>query len=86
MGGDVTLGSLSERIVTALIEEGVIVDARVDDTSDMSQSSHPVPPLPPPRTRGDMLELEERIKEELRFVGLLGDDEVIFSFSFYFSF
>ncbi|KAJ3410432.1 Transcriptional regulator [Chytridiales sp. JEL 0842] len=72
-GGDVYLGSLTERILSTLREEGMtnLVRNEIDEEDPLS--------LPKPakfRSTTEMMVLEDRLKNEIRHLGLIGDDDV----------
>ncbi|KAF9939505.1 Transcriptional regulator [Mortierella antarctica] len=71
---EVSCGPLTERIISSLISEEVV------DSSDMKQDDNLSAPSPSPAavqsSARNYAELEERIKRELRYIGLLGNDEI----------
>ncbi|KAJ3118181.1 Nephrocystin-4 [Phlyctochytrium bullatum] len=68
--GEVVLGSLTERVVSALQEEGSqIMNADFEGASDTVESR-------PPRSITEMMLLEDRLKSEIKHLGLLPDEEV----------
>jgi transcriptional adapter 3 len=63
---------LTERILAALIDENLIIKDEIDaDDSDIGR------PIGKERTRAEMMELEERIIRELRYTGLLEENEEV---------
>ncbi|KAI7816550.1 histone acetyltransferases subunit 3-domain-containing protein [Gamsiella multidivaricata] len=72
---EVSCGPLTERILCSLISEDVV------DSKELKQDDDP-PPSPSPAQTGvqstarNYAELEERIKRELRYIGLLGNEEI----------
>ncbi|KAK4053714.1 Transcriptional regulator [Microbotryomycetes sp. JL201] len=76
----VTLGPLSERLVAALaFDEGGDDEDSNDDGRENGVSDGTGAVIPDRRTIVDAVELEERIKRELRFIGLLPEDDVDWS-------
>ncbi|KAI9341015.1 histone acetyltransferases subunit 3-domain-containing protein [Zopfochytrium polystomum] len=74
--GEVFLGSLAERILASLGEERLSGALRNDD--DEEQGVVPIMHRPPKsRSTVDMAALDDRLRSELKYIGLLGDDEVI---------
>lgn len=77
---NVYLGPLSERLVSAVAVQNK--DAQDGPSADgdgkwAAETAEIVPEYPPPRTTVlDAVELEERVRRELRFVGLLAEDDV----------
>ncbi|BGP38065.1 Transcriptional regulator [Rhodotorula kratochvilovae] len=73
LGGEsVFLGPLSERLVAALaVEPG----APAGDRSEDAEGDGP----PQPRLQMDAVDLEERVKRELRYLGVLPEEEVDWS-------
>jgi hypothetical protein len=74
-GGDIYLGSLTERILSTLREEGIkLVGSDLDDEDLLSITK-------PPKFRSttEMMVLEDRLKNEIRHLGLIGDDDVSIS-------
>ncbi|KAI9101023.1 histone acetyltransferases subunit 3-domain-containing protein [Phlyctochytrium arcticum] len=73
-GGDVHMKPLSERIIASLVENRI--------TSYMTPSS-PLAPGDPDkiafRTNWDMADLEQRMRNELRYIGLIDDDESFYN-------
>ncbi|GAA5970153.1 hypothetical protein JCM11641_000291 [Rhodosporidiobolus odoratus] len=74
---NVFLGPLSERLMAALaVDENGYGASAVDGDDDLRATERgPVPPKLPM----DAVDLEERIKRELRFIGILPEDEVDWS-------
>lgn len=69
--GDIYLKPLSERIIASLMENRIIgfvppITPTTDDLDDGISF----------RTDGDMVELEQRMRNELRYIGLIDEDEV----------
>ncbi|KAI8602357.1 histone acetyltransferases subunit 3-domain-containing protein [Dissophora ornata] len=73
---EVSCGPLTERIICSLIAEDVVEPKEL--TQDDDQSALPPSPAPTVAQSNakNYAELEERLKRELRFVGLLGSDEI----------
>jgi len=61
---------VTQRILAALIEENIIETPRIKE-EEKSEAAKPVA-----QTAEDYERLEERIKEELKVLGLLGEDEL----------
>lgn len=74
---NIYVGPLTERLVSAIaIQNKDATPFDVQKTS-IGQVEDPTVEFPPPRTAVlDAVDLEERIRRELRFVGLLPEDEV----------
>ena len=69
--GDVTLGPLTERLLSCLIPEGIVPDQRLlDEDAEIPAQKHK------PRTSADMAKVEERVKKELIFLGLYSEQQV----------
>ncbi|KAG0223594.1 Transcriptional regulator [Actinomortierella wolfii] len=74
---EVSCGPLTERILSSLVAENVIDPSEIkqdDDSTSATTSATPQPRGPP--NPCNYAELEERMKRELRYIGLLGDDEI----------
>ncbi|KAF9189449.1 Transcriptional regulator [Haplosporangium sp. Z 767] len=71
---EVSCGPLTERIICSLISEEVVDPKELNQDDDASAPS-PSPAAPQSNAR-NYAELEERIKRELRYIGLLGNDEI----------
>ncbi|KAJ3219300.1 Transcriptional regulator [Dinochytrium kinnereticum] len=69
-GGDIYLGSLTERVLSSLQEESLQMHVSEFDNGIESRSK------PQFRSVAEMMVLEDRLKNEIRFLGLLGDEEV----------
>ncbi|KAJ3194325.1 Transcriptional regulator [Irineochytrium annulatum] len=67
-GGDVYLGSLTERILSSLREEGI----QTHGAKTLEEDAKAKPPKF--RSTTEMMVLEDRLKNEIRYLGLLGDD------------
>jgi len=66
---DISCGPLTERLLSSLIAEEVVAPKEVKDgNDDQNQEVQP--------SARNYAELEERIKRELRYIGLLGNEEV----------
>ncbi|KAJ3025770.1 UNVERIFIED_CONTAM: Transcriptional regulator [Siphonaria sp. JEL0065] len=84
-GGDVYIGPLSERLLSTLVEEGSVNPAAIDLEAvrrfgEDDESDGPVVPSRPGinatcRTTSDVIGLEERLRNELKYLGLFGDEE-----------
>jgi hypothetical protein len=93
-GGDVQMGSLTERILGALREEGVSINGnsssdkrkrnRVEDDDDGEGGEGVSQKAVVSRTVHDMMSLEDRLRMEMRYLGLLDEKEVWISRSFIF--
>lgn len=70
--GDLHMGSLSERLISAFIREGVVPDQMDEDDDPLPSSSRVVHKL---RTKTDLSLFEERLKAELVHIGLLTHQE-----------
>lgn len=72
-GENVFLGPLSERLMAALAvgEDGLVA---VDDEDDDMVSAEDT--AAPPRLPMDAVDFEERVKRELRYIGVLPEEEV----------
>ncbi|KAG0328314.1 Transcriptional regulator [Dissophora globulifera] len=68
---EVSCGPLTERIICSLIAEDVVDPTDIKQDEDSSSSSAGTQ-----SNARNYAELEERLKRELRFVGLLGDEEI----------
>ncbi|KAJ3069256.1 hypothetical protein HDU99_002985, partial [Rhizoclosmatium hyalinum] len=91
-GGDVYIGPLAERILASMIEEGGITgpasvdlaavarfgeeDGTVEDLAVPNVRNVGVGIHAKCRTTSDVMGLEERLRSEMRFLGLLDDTEV----------
>ena len=77
--GDIHIGSLTERLMGALVEEGIVPELRMEEDDDdasfgsASASSKPAPPQP--RTKADVTLFEERLKAELYHIGLIDKEQ-----------
>lgn len=71
--GDVYFGAFSERVLTALVEQDII---QMDDSADQVLPTEKPSTKERARTFEDMNSFEERIKQELRFIGVIGEDDV----------
>ncbi|KAG0258488.1 Transcriptional regulator [Mortierella polycephala] len=71
---EVSCGPLTERIICSLISEEVVDSKELKQDEDVSAPS-PSPAALQSNAR-NYAELEERIKRELRYIGLLGNDEI----------
>lgn len=72
-GENVFLGPLSERLMAALAvgEDGLVnVEDDDDDSHSIEDGSYP------PKLPMDAVDFEERVKRELRYIGILPEDEV----------
>lgn len=72
-GENVFLGPLSERLMAALAvgEDGLVnVEDEDDDSHAIEDGSYP------PKLPMDAVDFEERVKRELRYIGILPEDEV----------
>lgn len=67
----VFLGPLSERLMAALAVDEV-PDVRGEDELDVPMEEGPVPPKLPM----DAVDLEERVRRELRYIGILPEEDV----------
>ncbi|KAF9970198.1 Transcriptional regulator [Actinomortierella ambigua] len=75
---EVSCGPLTERILSSLVAENVIDSSDIkqdDDSAAAGPAAGSQPPRGPPNPC-NYAELEERMKRELRYIGLLGDDEI----------
>lgn len=72
---NVFLGPLSERLVAAMAfeEEGDVEDGELEENVERGENAGL---LMLGRGNMDAVELEERIKSELKFIGILGEEEV----------
>ena len=77
--GEFTLGSLTERILSSLLEEKLIPSTAADDDGDEMLSAQM---MTGPRSSWDSEVLEERIKRELFYLGLLSEKDVRISLFF----
>ncbi|KAF9920383.1 Transcriptional regulator [Modicella reniformis] len=76
---EVSCGPLTERIICSLITEDVSEAKELkqdDDASSSSSSSTPAVVAGTQSGPKNYAELEERIKRELRYIGLLGNEEI----------
>lgn len=73
----VFLGPLSERLMAALAVDEV-PDVRGEDELDVPTEDGPVPP----RLPMDAVDLEERVRRELRYIGILPEEDVRGQLSF----
>ena len=71
--GDISIQPLDERLISAFIAEGVL--AKQAATVEEDEGGEPGVAAVR-RTVGDHLDFEERIRRELRFIGLASEDEV----------
>ncbi|KAG0198748.1 Transcriptional regulator [Mortierella sp. GBA30] len=71
---EISCGPLTERIICSLISEEV-VEAKEIKQDDESSGSSTAPATVQASAR-NYAELEERIKRELRYIGLLGNEEI----------
>ncbi|KAG0374462.1 Transcriptional regulator [Mortierella sp. AD032] len=71
---EVSCGPLTERIICSLISEEV-ADAKDFAQEEEARGASPSPAAAQSNTR-NYAELEERIKRELRYIGLLGNEEI----------
>jgi hypothetical protein len=69
VAGDVGLGSLSEKVVSAFVPEANVPDVLMDEDNDIDTN-----PLKP-RNTGDIVKLEDRLRNELALIGLAGHHE-----------
>ncbi|KAI1311337.1 Transcriptional regulator [Mortierella claussenii] len=72
---EVSCGPLTERIICSLVAEDVVDPNEIKQDDDQPTSSSPAPINLHSNVR-NYAELEERIKRELRYIGLLGNDEI----------
>jgi hypothetical protein len=69
-------GPLTERILAALMEEDIITGSDLDP-SDSEDSGIDVSGSPThEKTKVEMQSIEDRVRQELHFIGLLDDEEV----------
>ncbi|KND01712.1 histone acetyltransferase NGG1 [Spizellomyces punctatus DAOM BR117] len=68
--GDVYFKPLSERIIASLLENRIT--SYIPPNSPMGACDYDKISF---RTNGDMMDLEQRMRNELRFIGLIDDDE-----------
>lgn len=73
---EVSCGPLTERIICSLITEDVIDPKEVKQDEDQQMGSPSMTPVGAQTNARNYAELEDRIKRELRYIGLLGNDEV----------
>ncbi|KAJ3033167.1 Transcriptional regulator [Rhizophlyctis rosea] len=75
--GDISIPALDERLMSAFIAEGVVAKAaEVDEEQDNDAGGGGEPgSAAVRRSEGDYLDFEERVRRELRFVGLASEDE-----------
>ncbi|KAI9205339.1 histone acetyltransferases subunit 3-domain-containing protein [Polychytrium aggregatum] len=73
--GDVGFGSLTERIVSSLFHEDLLEAAEDHYHDDEPDDPVAVAARMKARTKTEMSDLEERLKNELRFIGLLPEEE-----------
>ncbi|KAF9091515.1 Transcriptional regulator [Mortierella sp. AD031] len=72
---EISCGPLTERIICSLISEEV-VDAKEFKQDEDARAVSPSPAAAPQSNARNYAELEERIKRELRYIGLLGNEEI----------
>ncbi len=72
--GDIQLGKLSQRLLAALCRESLVPDIK-HNLADDDDTFPAVAPLL--RTKADLNTLEDRIRKELCFIGLLEDEETM---------
>ncbi|KAF9155171.1 Transcriptional regulator [Mortierella sp. AD011] len=73
---EVSCGPLTERIICSLITEDVVDAKEVKDDDEQMEPSAPSASASTQSNARNYAELEERIKRELRYIGLLGNDEI----------
>ncbi|KAF9347746.1 Transcriptional regulator [Mortierella sp. AD094] len=73
---EVSCGPLTERIICSLIAEDVVDAKEVKDDDEQMESSLSTAPAGAQTNARNYAELEDRIKRELRYIGLLGSDEI----------
>ncbi|KAJ3091521.1 Transcriptional regulator [Quaeritorhiza haematococci] len=79
--GDVFYGPLTERIICSLFDEGILDMAALADggsgsePEDESNELRAVVAKGRQRSRGDMMDLENRLRAELKHIGLIDEDE-----------
>eukprot|EP00011_Vannellida_sp_DIVA3-517-6-12_P001326 CAMPEP_0114626102 /NCGR_PEP_ID=MMETSP0168-20121206/11607_1 /TAXON_ID=95228 ORGANISM="Vannella sp., Strain DIVA3 517/6/12" /NCGR_SAMPLE_ID=MMETSP0168 /ASSEMBLY_ACC=CAM_ASM_000044 /LENGTH=534 /DNA_ID=CAMNT_0001837393 /DNA_START=172 /DNA_END=1773 /DNA_ORIENTATION=+ len=75
-GGDVRCGDVTQRILAALIEEKLIVEPNTPADPFLATSALPLDSPPTADySRPAMLSLDDRIRMELRSIGLLDDED-----------
>ncbi|KAJ3327977.1 hypothetical protein HDU93_001729, partial [Gonapodya sp. JEL0774] len=85
--GDVYLGHFSERLMSALLQEGLMPaasgvgsgGAEQPDEGKADDGDRVLKGAGEGRSRADLVSLEERLKWELREIGLIGDDDIDWS-------
>ncbi|KAJ3268960.1 Transcriptional regulator [Terramyces sp. JEL0728] len=70
--GDIHVGTLSEKLMCSLVREGIVPD-KMDDDEEMNAI---VKSVPRPRTKTDLFLFEERLRAELKHIGLIQDEEI----------
>ncbi|ORZ27009.1 histone acetyltransferases subunit 3-domain-containing protein [Lobosporangium transversale] len=75
---EVSCGPLTERIICSLIAEDLVDPKEVkQDDDQLFETASPTPAQPGSQsTAKNYADLEERIKRELRYIGLLGNEEI----------
>ncbi|KAJ3107201.1 Transcriptional regulator [Phlyctochytrium planicorne] len=69
-GGDSYLGSLTERVLSSLQEEAMQMHMNDFDNGLNDRMK------PRPRSTAEIMVLEDRLKNEIRFLGLIGDEDM----------
>ncbi|KAF8967994.1 Transcriptional regulator [Entomortierella lignicola] len=75
---EVSCGPLTERIICSLIAEEVVDPKEIKDDDEQveAEASLSTTPAASQSNARNYAELEERIKRELRYIGLLGNEEI----------
>jgi len=73
---DLFCGTLTERILAALVEEHIIVQSNTEEAKNNKEENavSEDESLIPARTREEVMSLEERIRQEVIYLGLLDAD------------
>lgn len=69
--GDIHMGSLSEKLICSLVREGIVPD-KLDDDDELNTI---IKNVPRPRTKTDLFLFEERLRAELKHIGLIQEEE-----------
>ncbi|KAJ3316971.1 Transcriptional regulator, partial [Boothiomyces sp. JEL0866] len=69
--GDIHMGALSEKLMCSLVREGIVPD-KLDDDEEMNTI---IKSVPRPRTKTDLFLFEERLRAELKHIGLIHEEE-----------